>query len=70
MAKDGNCPNVKVPDGSFAAHGYRGHQVFVIPQWDLVIVHRVDTFKREGSVGSSDFGKLLRLILAARTKAD
>ena len=71
MAKDGNFyPNVKVPDGSFAAHGYRGHKVFVIPQWDLVIVHRVDTFKREGSVGSSDFGKLLRLILAARTKAD
>jgi N-acyl-D-amino-acid deacylase len=59
-------PNVTVPDGSFAAHGYRGHKVLVIPEWDLVIVHRVDTFQREGSVGSSDFGKLLKLVLDAR----
>jgi len=62
-------PNVEVPDGAYAAHGYRGHKVLVIPQWDLVIVHRVNTFKREGSVGSSDFGKLLKLILAARGSA-
>ncbi|MBG89181.1 MAG: hypothetical protein CMO80_20110 [Verrucomicrobiales bacterium] len=67
VAKDGNFyPNVKVPDGSFAAHGYRGHKLLVIPQWDLVIVHRVNTFKREGSVGTGDFGKLLKLILEAR----
>jgi N-acyl-D-amino-acid deacylase len=60
-------PNVSLPDGSFAAHGYRGHKILVVPEWDLVIVHRVDTFKREGSVGSGDFGKLLDLVLAARS---
>ena len=69
VAKDGKFyPNVEVPDGSFAAHGYRGHKVLVIPPWDLVIVHRVNTFKREGSVGSGDFGRLLKLILDARTQ--
>lgn len=62
-------PNVEVPDGAYAAHGYRGHKVLVIPQWDLVIVHRVNTFKRDGSVGSGDFGKLLKLILDARASA-
>lgn len=60
-------PNVDLPDGAFAAHGHGGHKVLVIPQWDLVIVHRVNTFKRDNSVGTSDFGKLVKIILAART---
>jgi N-acyl-D-amino-acid deacylase len=59
-------PEVELPDGAFAAHGYRGHKVLVVPQWDLVIVHRVDTFKSEGSVGARAFGALLKLILNAR----
>ncbi len=58
-------PNVTLPDGSFAASGYRGHKVLVIPQWDLVIVHRVNTFEEEGSVSTTGFGKLLKRILAA-----
>ena len=54
-----------LPDGSFAASGYRGHKVLVIPQWDLVIVHRVNTFEEEGSVSTTGFGQLLKRILAA-----
>ena len=61
-------PNTKLPDGSFAAHGFRGHKVLMVPQWDLVIVHRVNTFKEKGSVKSSEFGKLVSLILAARNR--
>ena len=59
-------PEVTLPDGSFAAHGYRGHKVLVVPQWDLVIVHRVDTFEAEGSVSTTNFGKLVKLILNAK----
>ncbi|MEE1544931.1 MAG: serine hydrolase, partial [Alphaproteobacteria bacterium] len=58
-------PNVTLPNGSFAASGHRGHKVLVIPQWDLVIVHRVNTFEEEGSVSSAEFGQLVSLILAA-----
>ncbi len=58
-------PDVTLPDGAFSASGYRGHKVLVIPQWDLVIVHRVNTFEEEGSVSSAEFGKLVSLILAA-----
>jgi CubicO group peptidase (beta-lactamase class C family) len=61
-------PEVTLPDGSFAAHGYRGHKVLVVPQWDLVIVHRVDTFEAEGSVSTANFGKLVKLILNAKLK--
>ena len=59
-------PEVTLPDGSFAAHGYRGHKVLVIPQWDLVIVHRVNTFEAEGSVSTTNFGRLVKLILEAK----
>jgi CubicO group peptidase (beta-lactamase class C family) len=58
-------PNVVLPDGSFSAQGYRGHFLLVIPQWDLVIVHRYDTFAPTGQVDSTSFGYLLRLILQA-----
>ncbi|MEE2947680.1 MAG: serine hydrolase [Verrucomicrobiota bacterium] len=58
-------PNVALPDGAFSASGYRGHKMLVIPQWDLVIVHRVNTFEKQGSVSSAEFGRLVSLILAA-----
>ena len=61
-------PNVTLPDGSFAASGYRGHKVLVIPQWDLVVVHRVNTFEEEGSVSTAEFGQLVKRILAARPR--
>ncbi len=66
--KDFHLPGVELPKGAFSARGYRGHRVLVVPQWDLVVVHRVDTFKPTGSVSSKDFGRLLKLILDARAK--
>jgi CubicO group peptidase (beta-lactamase class C family) len=57
--------NVNVPDGAFSARGYGGHYVLAVPQWDLVIVHRFDTFSPGGQVSDSEFGYLVRLILAA-----
>ena len=66
--KDFHLPGVELPEGAFSARGFRGHKVLVVPQWDLVIVHRVDSFKREGSVSSTDFGNLVKLILDARIK--
>jgi CubicO group peptidase (beta-lactamase class C family) len=66
IAANGNhLPNVVLPDGSFSARGYRGHYVLVIPEWDIVIVHRFDTFTPTGQVSSSEFGYLVRLILQA-----
>lgn len=58
----------EVPQGAFSANGYRGHRILVIPQWDIVIVHRVDTFEKEGSVSSTEFNKLVDLILKARPR--
>lgn len=61
----------RVPDGSFAAEGYRGHYIVVIPALDVVVVHRVDTDRPWPSpgakaVGMGQFGKLLQLILDAK----
>jgi CubicO group peptidase (beta-lactamase class C family) len=60
-----------LPDGSFAAEGYRGHYIVIMPALDLVVVHRVDTdlpWPSPGAkaVGMGQFGKLLQLILDAR----
>lgn len=60
--------NGEVPKGAFSANGYRGHRILVIPQWDLVIVHRVNTFEKEGAVSSTEFNKLADLILKARPR--
>jgi CubicO group peptidase (beta-lactamase class C family) len=66
VAVEGNfVANVVLPDGSFSARGYRGQYVLVIPEWDVVIVHRFDTFRPQGQVSGTEFGYLVRLILAA-----
>jgi len=59
-------PGLEIPDGSYSARGAGGHCVLVIPKWDVVIVHRVNTFRRENDVASRDLGRLLNLIVAAR----
>ncbi len=66
--KEYHLPGAELPEGAYSARGYRGHKVLIVPQWDLVIVHRVDTFEKEGSVSSVDFGQLVKLILDARIK--
>ena len=71
VAVDGvHFPGVTLPKGTFSARGYRGHYLVVIPEWDLVVVHRVNTFQDETRVLKADFGKLLNLIVAARPTED
>ncbi len=65
-AEGRHIPTVTLPDGSFSARGYGGHYILVIPEYDLVIVHRVNTWDGH-SVNSVEFGLLVGLILQART---
>jgi CubicO group peptidase (beta-lactamase class C family) len=59
-------PGVSLPDGSYSARGAGGHYILVIPAYDLVIVHRVNTDIRGNSVSGEQFGHLVQLILEAR----
>lgn len=48
---DGNgLPGVTLPQGTYWAWGTRGHYLLVIPSWDLVVVHRVNTDESEREV--------------------
>lgn len=62
-------PGATLPDGSYSARGAGGHYILVIPAYNLVIVHRVNTDIRGNSVNGEQFGKLVQLILDARTTA-
>ena len=58
-------PHVHIPEGSYSARGAGGHYVLIIPEYDMIIVHRVDTFIEDNSVSHDEFGKLTALILEA-----
>lgn len=58
-----------VPEGTYTGRGHRGHVLAVIPKYDLVVIHRVDTFKSGTLVPYGDFGKVLMLILDAYQQA-
>ncbi len=76
IAIDGKLyPGVDVGESAYAAHGAGGHYITVLPAYDLVVVHRVNTNDRTLPVGGTDagtsiareeFGRLLALILEAR----
>ena len=76
IAIDGKLyPGVDVGEGAYAAHGAGGHYITVMPAYDLVVVHRVNTNDRTVPVGGTDegksisrdeYGRLLALILDAR----
>ena len=67
IAVNGNhYPNVELPDGSFSAWGAGGHFIAVIPAFNMVVVHRVNTDDPAKKVTLEQFGKLLHLILAAK----
>lgn len=67
VAQEGrHFPGVSLPPGSYSARGYRGHYLVVIPEWNIVVCHRVNTFQTGTRVAKSEFGELLALILAAR----
>lgn len=59
-------PSIQVPAGTFSAQGYGGHLVVVVPAYDLVVVHRVDTDNLRNHVSDEQFGQLLKMILDAR----
>lgn len=58
-------PGADVPEGSYSARGARGHYVLVVPAMDLVIVHRVNTDISGREVNATEFGNLVRLVLAS-----
>jgi CubicO group peptidase (beta-lactamase class C family) len=59
-------PNVDVPEGTFSARGAGGHFIVVFPDYNLVVVHRVNTWEDGNNVSEANFGKLLSKILDAR----
>lgn len=59
-------PDADIPEGSYSARGAGGHYVLIIPDYNMVIVHRVDTDVRGNRVSTEEAGKLIGMILKAR----
>ena len=63
---DAFAPTVKLPPGSFFAWGAGGQFAFVMPAYDLIVVHRIDRDVPDyRGAGLRDMGRLLWLILSA-----
>ena len=60
----GAAPSVKLPEGSFFAFGAGGQYAFVIPAYDLVVVHRAPHVT-VGGPNVTDIGRLLWLVFDA-----
>jgi len=71
VARDHNSfphlPNVKLKEGTYSARGAGGHYVIIIPEHDMVFVHRVNTYLRGHQVSAADVGTLLQMIFDAKT---
>lgn len=67
VARNGNqfphLPFVNLPEGSYSARGAYGQYILIIPAYDLVIVHCVDTSEKGNSVSAGGMGLLVRKIL-------
>jgi len=59
---------VDVPEGTYSAQGAGGHYLVIFPDYDMIVVHRVDTDISGNRVSGKDFGTLLKMILDARIK--
>jgi CubicO group peptidase (beta-lactamase class C family) len=59
-------PGVNLKAGTYSARGYGGHYIFVIPDRNMVVVHRVDTYIPGNFVSGQDVGILLQLIFDAQ----
>lgn len=57
-------PSVKLPSGAFFAWGAGGQLAFVIPAYDLAVVHRAPHIA-DGGPSLREFGRLLWLVLDA-----
>lgn len=60
-------PNVNLPEGTYSARGAGGHYVLIIPEYDMVIVHRVDTDIKGNRAASGDVGNLISMIIKAKS---
>jgi CubicO group peptidase (beta-lactamase class C family) len=65
---NGAAPSVTLPLGSFFAAGYGGQYAFVIPAYDLVVVHRAPHLP--GGPNLREIGRLLWLLFDARPFCD
>ena len=59
-------PSVRMPTGSYGAFGAGGHYCMVVPQHQLVVIHRVDTDTPGKNVSKHGFGRIMAAVLAAR----
>lgn len=58
--------DIDVPEGTYYAWGVGSQYLIIIPDYDMLVVHRVDTDVSGNSVSAKDFNTLLKLILEAR----
>jgi CubicO group peptidase (beta-lactamase class C family) len=61
-------PNVELPKGTYSARGSGGHLVLIIPEYQMVIVHRADTDAKDKRISKEALGSLVNLILLAKDK--
>jgi CubicO group peptidase (beta-lactamase class C family) len=68
VAVDGrHFPGMTADEGMYSAIGAYGQYIVVIPARDLVVVHRVNSDVTIREVDTLQFGRLLRMILEAKT---
>ncbi len=74
VARDHNSfphlPNVELKEGTYSARGAGGHYVIIIPEHNMVFVHRVNTYLRGHRVSAADVGTLLQMIFDAKTSSN
>jgi len=58
-------PFVKLKDGAYSARGAYGQYLIVLPEYDMVVVHRVNSFEEGNLVSDNAMGLLLKMILDA-----
>ncbi|WP_461533819.1 serine hydrolase domain-containing protein [Sinomicrobium sp.] len=59
-------PKVTVPEGTYSAQGARGQRLMVIPEWNMVFVHRVDSSIKGNTISATNMGRLFKLVLDAK----
>lgn len=72
VARDQNkfphLPGVELPEDSYSARGAGGHYILILPAYDMVVVHRVNTDDPGKRVKKEEMGNLVQMILDARQK--
>jgi CubicO group peptidase (beta-lactamase class C family) len=58
-------PGCVTPKGSYAAMGAGGHYCMVVPELDMVVIHRVDTDIKGRAISKPGVGRLMKAIFAA-----